>query len=64
MTADLATVPTELVRQTKSSMRQLLQCKEHSQAVEFEYQQQFYSLQQEAARQAITALQHKLATKS
>ncbi|EGM76292.1 enoyl-CoA hydratase/carnithine racemase [Rheinheimera sp. A13L] len=64
MTADLATVPTELVRQTKSSMRQLLQCKEHGQAVEFEYQQQFYSLQQEAARQAITALQHKLATKS
>ncbi|MDF3124479.1 enoyl-CoA hydratase-related protein [Rheinheimera sp. 1928-s] len=64
MTADLATVPTELVRQTKSSMRQLLQCKEHSQAVEFEYQQQFYSLQQDAARQAIAALQHKLATKS
>jgi enoyl-CoA hydratase len=64
MTADLAAVPAELVRQTKNSMRQLLQCKEHSQAVEFEYQQQFYSLQQDAARQAITALQQKLATKS
>lgn len=64
MTADLATVPTELVRQTKSSMRQLLQCKEHSQAVEFEYQQQFYSLQQDAARQAIAVLQQKIANKS
>ena len=64
MTADLATVPTALVRQTKSSMRQLLHCKEHSQAVEFEYQQQFFSLQQEAARQAIAALQQKLATKN
>jgi enoyl-CoA hydratase len=64
MTADLAAVPTALVRQTKSSMRQLLGCKEHSQAIEFEYQQQFFSLQQDAARQAITELQHKLAKKS
>jgi len=64
MTADLAAVPTALVRQTKSSMRQLLGCKEHSQAIEFEYQQQFFSLQQDAARQAITELRHKLAKKS
>lgn len=64
MTADLVAVPTELVRQTKSSMRQLLHCKEHSQAIEFEYQQQFYSLQQDAARQAIATLQQKLAEKN
>jgi enoyl-CoA hydratase len=64
LTADLASVPTALVRQTKYSMRQLLQCDKHSQAVEFEYQQQFYSLQQDAARQAIATLQQKLAKKS
>ncbi|WP_337842999.1 enoyl-CoA hydratase-related protein [Rheinheimera sp.] len=64
MTAELAIVPAELLRQTKQSMRELQHCHQHAQAVEFEFQQQFYSIQQPAAREAIAALQQRLSEKN
>jgi len=64
MTADLAAVPSSLLRQTKISMRELMQCHQQSQAVEFEFEQQFFSLQQPEARQAIDLLQQRLGAKN
>ena len=54
--AHLATIPTALVRQTKTSMLQLRSCYRQDDAVAFEFRQQFQSLQTDAAQQHIAAL--------
>ena len=46
LTAGLAGLPTELVRQTKLSMLALRSCYRQDDAVAFEFRQQFQSLQQ------------------
>lgn len=55
MTAGLATLPAELVRQTKNSLLALRSCYRQDDAVAYEFRQQFQSLQQEAAQQHISA---------
>lgn len=52
----LATIPTALVRQTKTSMLQMRSCYRQDDAVAFEFRQQFQSLQTDAAQQHIAAL--------
>lgn len=52
----LSTIPTALVRQTKTSMLQLRSCYRQDDAVAFEFRQQFQSLQTDAAQQHIAAL--------
>ncbi len=54
--AHLSTIPTALVRQTKTSMLQLRSCYRQDDAVAFEFRQQFQSLQTDAAQQHIAAL--------
>lgn len=54
--AHLSTIPTALVRQTKTSMLQLRSCDRQDDAVAFEFRQQFQSLQTDAAQQHIAAL--------
>ena len=61
--AHLATVPTALVRQTKTSMVQLRSGYQHDDAVAFEFAQQFQSLQTEAAQQHIAALLQQIQRK-
>jgi enoyl-CoA hydratase len=55
LTAGLANIPTELVRQTKHSMLAMRNCYRQDDAVAYEFRQQFQSLQQEAAKQHIAA---------
>jgi enoyl-CoA hydratase len=55
LTAGLANIPTELVRQTKHSMLAMRSCYRQDDAVAYEFRQQFQSLQQEAAQQHIAA---------
>lgn len=59
----LATIPTALVRQTKTSMLQLRSCYRQDDAVAFEFRQQFQSLQTDAAQQHIAALLQRIQTK-
>ncbi len=54
--AHLSSIPTALVRQTKTSMLQLRSCYRQDDAVAFEFRQQFQSLQTDAAQQHIAAL--------
>ncbi len=61
--AHLTTVPTALVRQTKTSMLQLRSCDRQDDAVAFEFRQQFQSLQTEAAQQHIAALLQRIQNK-
>ncbi|MBU1439002.1 MAG: enoyl-CoA hydratase/isomerase family protein [Gammaproteobacteria bacterium] len=55
LTAGLASIPTELVRQTKHSMLALRSCYRQDDAVAYEFRQQFQSLQQDVAQQHIAA---------
>lgn len=59
----LSTIPTTLVRQTKTSMLQLRSCYRQDDAVAFEFRQQFQSLQTDAAQQHIAALLQRIQTK-
>ncbi len=61
--AHLATIPTALVRQTKTSMLQLRSCYRQDDAVAFEFRQQFQSLQTDAAQQHIAALLQRIQSK-
>lgn len=61
--AHLATIPTALVRQTKTSMLQLRSCYRQDDAVAFEFRQQFQSLQTGAAQQHIAALLQRIQSK-
>lgn len=56
LTAAMANLPTELVRQTKNTMLAMRHCNRQDDAVAFEFRQQFHSLQQPAAQQHIAAL--------
>ncbi len=56
LTAAMANLPTELVRQTKNTMLAMRHCNRQDDAVAFEFRQQFHSLQQPAAQLHIAAL--------
>ncbi len=56
LTAAMANLPTELVRQTKNTMLAMRHCNRQDDAVAYEFRQQFHSLQQPAAQQHIAAL--------
>lgn len=64
LSAHLATIPTALVRQTKTSMLQLRSCYRQDDAVAFEFRQQFQSLQTDAAQQHIAALLQRIQRKT
>lgn len=61
--AHLTTLPTALVRQTKTSMLQLRSCYRQDDAVAYEFRQQFQSLQTAEAQQHIAALLQRIQTK-
>jgi enoyl-CoA hydratase len=63
LSAGLATLPTELVHQTKRSMLALRFCYRQDDAVAFEFREQFQSLQQDAAQQHIAALLNQIKRK-
>jgi enoyl-CoA hydratase len=63
LSAGLATLPTEVVHQTKRSMLALRSCYRQDDAVAFEFRQQFQSLQQDAAQQHIAALLNQIRRK-
>jgi enoyl-CoA hydratase len=63
LTQHLASVPAELVRQTKMSMLALRGCVRQDDAVAFEFRQQFQSLQTENAKANITKLLAKIQKK-
>ncbi len=63
LTAAMADLPTDLVRQTKNSMLAMRHCQRQDDAVAYEFRQQFQSLQQPAAQQHIAALIEKIKRK-
>ncbi len=63
LAAPLAALPTELVRQTKTSMLKLRTCYRQDDAVAYEFRQQFQSLQTSDAQQHIAALLSRIRTK-
>jgi len=64
LTAGLASLPTELVRQTKHSMLAMRSCYRQDDAVAYEFRQQFQSLQQDAAKQHIAAKLEQIKSKA
>lgn len=56
LTAAMAELPTDLIRQTKMSMLAMRHCQRQDDAVAYEFSQQLHSIQQPAAQQQIAAL--------